>query len=162
MLGLGNSRLKDGSGRVLVTPHSGRMKVLGLSDWICVNPGMSCSRYFGCTPFPGWCLVTVLWPYIHSSLSWHFPRLFALANSAMSALNTDQLSLFFPFHTSHPSSLPSQFLPPFELESSCLNQTANSTTHTNTQAIKQANKQTMQIFIDAKASRTKQDKTKQK
>lgn len=96
-LGLGNSRLKVRFGRVWATPHSGSRKVLGLSDWVCVNPGMSCSWYFGCTPFPGWCLFTILWPYTHSSLSWHFPLLLALANNAISALNTDQLSLFFPF-----------------------------------------------------------------
>lgn len=85
----------------------------------------------------------------HSSLSWHFPRLFALANSAMSALNTDQLSLLFPFQTSHPASLPSQVLPPFELESSCLNQTAfQPPIQTHKQTSKQANKPTMQIFIE--------------
>lgn len=165
VLGLGNSRIKDGYLRVWDTPHCGRRKVFGLSDWISVNPGMNCSRYFGCTPFPGWCSFTVLWPYTHSSLGWHFPCLFALANSAMSALNTDQLSLLFPFQTSHPASLPSQVLPPFELESSCLNQTANSTTHTNTQANKQASKQTNNANLywmqwEVEQSKTKQNKSK--
>jgi len=53
VLGLGNSRLKDGYGRLWETPHCGRRKVFGLSDGISVNPGMNYSRYFGCTPFPG-------------------------------------------------------------------------------------------------------------